>query len=89
VRTRRLLPGILADSVALADAGWETVTLSRGTAATLARIHRPGDRADRMTAAGIAATAPLVAAVVERLAGGGRDATQPPAAHPPISLERR
>jgi hypothetical protein len=88
VRTRRLLPGILADSVALADAGWETVTVSRGTPSTLARIHRPADRADGMTGAGIAATAALVAAVVAQLAGDGRAATQP-ARRPETPLETR
>ena len=67
VRTRRLLPGILADSVALADAGWDAVTVSRGTAATLARIHRPADAPERLTGAGIAGTARLLAAAAAEL----------------------
>jgi hypothetical protein len=72
-RVRRLLPGILADSVALADAGWAAVTLSRGTAATLARIHRPADTSDRMTGEGIAATAAVVVGSIERLAATAQD----------------
>lgn len=43
VAGRRLVPGILTDAVAFADAGWAAVTLSRGTWASLARVHRPGD----------------------------------------------
>lgn len=43
VRTRSLLPGILTDAVALEEAGWQAATLSRGTAATLARIHGSRD----------------------------------------------
>ena len=45
LRVRRLVPGILTDSVALADAGWETLTLSRGTLRTLLRIHTSRDNA--------------------------------------------
>jgi hypothetical protein len=43
VRVMRLIPGILTDSVALADAGWETLTLSRGDLRTLQRIHTSRD----------------------------------------------
>ena len=43
VRVMRLIPGVLTDSVALADAGWETVTLSRGNLRTLQRIHTSHD----------------------------------------------
>jgi hypothetical protein len=78
VRRRRLLPGILTDSVALADAGWETVTVSRGTAATLARIHRPADRPDRLTGEGIAGAAALLAATIAELVP--RPPARPPGA---------
>ena len=47
-RVLRLIPGILTDSVALADAGWETVTLSRGTIRTLQRIHTSRDTLSSM-----------------------------------------
>ena len=69
-RARRLLPGILTDGVALADAGWEAVTVSRGTWDTLSRIHLPADRAERLTGRGVADGARLVAAMAAALAGG-------------------
>jgi hypothetical protein len=50
---RRLLPGVLVDGVAFADAGWEVLTLSRGTIATLARIHTRRDSLDLLSGAGI------------------------------------
>jgi hypothetical protein len=59
-RASRLLPGILADGVALADAGWEVVTLSRGTARTVARIHTPADEPSRISGEGIAESALLI-----------------------------
>ena len=68
VRVRRLLPGILTDGVALADAGWETVTISKGTLRTLARIHGPRDRADALAGTGIAEAAGVVAAMATELA---------------------
>jgi hypothetical protein len=42
-RVMRLIPGVLTDSVALADAGWETLTLSRGNFRTLRRVHTSRD----------------------------------------------
>jgi hypothetical protein len=65
VRAHRLLPGVLTDGVALADAGWAVVTLSKGGAGTLARIHSARDRADALTGAGIAEVAAVVTEVVE------------------------
>jgi peptidase M28-like protein len=53
LRVRRLLPGVLVDGVAFADAGWEVLTLSRGTIATLARVHTPRDNLETLTGAGI------------------------------------
>ena len=64
VKVRRLLPGILVDAVALADAGWMTVTISRGGIGTLARIHRPRDRASAVRGDGIVVAAELVVALV-------------------------
>jgi hypothetical protein len=72
VRVRRLLPGILTDGVALADAGWEVITVSKGTVSTLARIHTRGDRADRLSGAGVAEAARFVAAMAAaRITGEG------------------
>jgi hypothetical protein len=67
VRERRLLPGILVDGVALADRGWQVVTLSRGTLATLGRIHRPADRAERVGGAGVAEAARVAVAALVAL----------------------
>jgi hypothetical protein len=61
VRAHRLLPGVLTDGVALADAGWRVVTLSKGTLRTLARIHTPRDRAEAISGAGIAEVARVIA----------------------------
>ena len=71
-RSRRLLPGVLTDGVALADAGWEAVTVSRGTWRTLARIHRPADSADGVTGRGVADGARLVATMAVALATRGQ-----------------
>jgi len=64
-RSHRLLPGVLTDGVALADAGWDVVTLSKGGLATLARIHTPRDRAELLGGTGIAEVARVVARLVD------------------------
>lgn len=61
VRARGVLPGILVDSVAFAEAGWDAVTVSRGTLATLARIHRRADAPDKLTGRGVAEAADIIA----------------------------
>jgi hypothetical protein len=61
VRVMRLLPGVLTDSVALADAGWETLTLSRGNLRTLRRIHTSRDTLESMRGSGLDAAARLLA----------------------------
>jgi hypothetical protein len=68
LRVLRLVPGILTDSVALAAAGWETVTLSRGTLRTLARIHTSWDTLSAMDGRGIAGAARVLADVAHDLA---------------------
>jgi hypothetical protein len=60
----RLPPGALLDGVALADAGWEVVTVSRGTVRTVARIHTPADTVDRLSGEGIAVTASIIHAAI-------------------------
>jgi hypothetical protein len=67
LRIARLLPGILTDSVALADAGWETLTLSRGTLRTLLRIHTSRDNLGSMRGVGIAGAARVLARTASRL----------------------
>ena len=54
LRFTRLVPGVLVDAVAFSDAGWEAVTLSRGSLATLRRIHTRADDLEHLTGRGIA-----------------------------------
>ena len=68
-RQHRVLPGVLVDGVALADAGWEVITVSRGTVRTLRRIHTPGDSLEAMSGAGIPDAAAVMAAVARELGG--------------------
>ena len=67
VGVRRMIPGILTDSVSLAKAGWDTCTLSRGNLGTLARVHTTGDEPGRIDGTGIALAARILAATVEEL----------------------
>jgi Zn-dependent M28 family amino/carboxypeptidase len=63
----RLIPGILADSVAFADRGIGSVTVSRGTIKTLARIHTRRDNSTTLAGTGVAAAAALLAALAKEL----------------------
>ena len=67
VRTGPTIPGILTDGVALANAGWDAVTLSRGTLATLSRIHRAGDNLDALRGDGIEDMARLLASAAREI----------------------
>ena len=67
LRVRGTIPGILTDSLALARAGWDTCTLSRGNLRTLRRVHTSGDEPGRIDGAGIALAARILAATVEEL----------------------
>jgi acetylornithine deacetylase/succinyl-diaminopimelate desuccinylase-like protein len=64
----RMIPGILADSMAFADKGIESVTVSRGTLGTLARVHTQRDNTSAFTGTGIAETSVLLAALTRELA---------------------
>jgi Peptidase family M28 len=66
-RVLRLIPGILTDSVALAAAGWQTLTLSRGTVRTLQRIHTSRDTLSAMKGTGIAGAARVLARMATEL----------------------
>lgn len=68
-RVMRLVPGILTDSVALAGAGWETLTLSRGTIRTLGRIHTSRDTLAAMDGRGIDGAARVLARAAAELVG--------------------
>jgi hypothetical protein len=67
LRVLRLIPGILTDHVALGDAGWETVTLSRGDLRTLQRIHTSRDSLAHMSGRGIASAAQALARTATEL----------------------
>jgi hypothetical protein len=67
LHVRRLLSGVLVDGVAFADAGWEVLTLSRGTIATLARIHTRRDSLDALTGAGVEHAVPVLTRVAREL----------------------
>ena len=64
----RMIPGILADSMAFADKGIESVTVSRGTLSTLARVHTRRDNTSAFTGTGVAETSVLLAALTRELA---------------------
>jgi acetylornithine deacetylase/succinyl-diaminopimelate desuccinylase-like protein len=66
-RAARLVPGVLVDGVALADTGWDVVTISRGTWRTVARIHTPRDDLARLGGDGVAKVAQVVARSVAEL----------------------
>jgi len=63
----RLLPGVLTDSVAFADAGAASVTFSRGSIWSLARVHSRRDDLSRLRGTGIAQTASLMAETARAL----------------------
>lgn len=64
----RMIPGILADSMAFADRGIEAVTISRGNLSTLARIHTRRDTSIGLTGSGVVAGAALLSALAKELA---------------------
>lgn len=64
-----LVPGVLVDAVAFSDAGWEAVTLSRGSLATLRRIHTRRDDLDHLRGAGLARASMLLDGTVSHLMG--------------------
>ena len=68
LQVRRLIPGILADSMVFAERGIAAVTLSRGTISTLARIHTRGDTSNSLTGRGATDASVLLAALAKDLA---------------------
>ena len=63
-RAGRLLPGALLDGVALADAGWDVVTVSRGTLGTVARIHLPADSLAHLDGDGMVLAASIISEAI-------------------------
>ena len=68
LRVRALVPGLLMDSVAFSDAGWDCATLSRGDWSTLLRVHRPGDDLSHITGAGVDEASTVLAAAAGHFA---------------------
>ena len=63
----RLIPGILADSMAFADRGMESVTISRGNLSTLARIHTRRDNSTAIGGSGVADAGALLSSLAKEL----------------------
>jgi hypothetical protein len=68
VLTPTHLPGVLTDSNAFRSAGWQSVTLARGTIRTLNRIHTRRDSLHNLRGTGIPDAARVLARLVEELA---------------------
>ena len=64
----RMIPGILADSMAFADLGIESVTISRGNLSTLARIHTRRDTSTAIGGSGVAVGGALLSSLAKELA---------------------
>ncbi len=67
VTRRDLPPGVLVDHIPFARAGLHALTLLKGNARSLRRVHRPEDTADRLTGDGVAQTVALVSGALEVL----------------------
>jgi len=67
LRVIPLVPGVLVDALAFSDAGWEAVTLSRGSFTTLRRIHTRGDSLDHLQGRGLSGAALTVALAASSL----------------------
>ena len=68
IKIRGSIPGVLTDSMAFAESGWDTCTLSRGNLGTLERVHTSGDKPGLIEGTGIALAARILAATLEELA---------------------
>lgn len=68
VRVRRMPLGLLTDSTALSDAGWNAVTVSVGSLATLRRVHTTRDSLAAMRGTSIDDVSVILARAAEALA---------------------
>lgn len=71
VRRGRLPPGVLVDAIALADARFAALTVSKATVGSLSRIHTPRDDLDRLRGDGVIEATKLL----RRLAARAMDGT--------------
>jgi hypothetical protein len=60
----RLVPGLLMDGVALADAGWDVVNISKGSWRTVSRIHTAGDDLAHLGGSGAEEVAAMLAGAI-------------------------
>ena len=67
-RARRMPLGLLTDSTALAAAGWQAVTVSHGSLATLRRVHTTRDSLAALRGTAIDDVAGILARAAEALA---------------------
>ena len=63
----KMIPGIMADSMAFSRWRWSAITLSRGTLATLARIHTRRDNSSKLTGEGAAHASLFLSAMAKEL----------------------
>ena len=68
VVVRRMPPGLLLDSVAFTDAGWDAVTVSHGSMSTLSRVHTRADSLGRLDGRSVEPVAQVLARAAEALA---------------------
>jgi len=61
---RRLVPGVLMDGVALADAGWAVINVSKGSWRTVSRIHTPSDDRAHLEGSGAEEVATMLAGAI-------------------------
>lgn len=64
-------PGVITDAVAFADAGLDSVTVSRGTVRSFLRVHSLQDDLGRLRGDGIGPTADFIAATTRELLEAG------------------
>lgn len=67
VRHRGLPPGLLLDHIPFARAGMQSITVLRGGARSLARVHRPSDSVERLAGTGAARVARVLSDALARL----------------------
>jgi len=67
IRTGPVPRGLLLDHLAFARAGIPALTLMRGTWLSMARVHMPADRPDRLDGAGATLTVEIVRHALRRL----------------------
>lgn len=60
----KLVPGVLMDGVALQQAGWEVVNISKGGWRTVSRIHTRGDDLAHLSGSGAEAVAAMLAGAI-------------------------